>query len=151
MVAPEEAMDTGVMIAEEAAQAITEVEAPESVGIVAKIPKSQRTPRPKKDKQAMVPVHISHRNSLRTKLTMEEKGKAINLEADEEEEFEEILVEEEDVEMEVDTQGVNPLTRLPAYVPPQKGKAKVPKDIDESKTSLQTPLLLTTLFLKERT
>ena len=34
---------------------------------------------------------------------MEEKGKAINLEADEEEEFEEILVEEEeDVGMEVD-------------------------------------------------
>lgn len=49
---------------------------------------------------------------------MEEKGKAINLEADEEEEFEEILVEEEDVEVEVETQGVGPLTRLLAYVPP---------------------------------
>ena len=43
--------------------------------------------------------------------------------------------------MEVETQGVDPLTRLPAYVPPQKGKAKVPQDIDERKSSLQTPLL----------
>ena len=34
---------------------------------------------------------------------MEEKWKAIILEADEEEDFEEILVEEEDVEMEVET------------------------------------------------
>lgn len=69
---------------------------------------------------------------------MEEKGKAINLEANEEEEdFEEILVEEEeDVEMEVETHGSDPLTRFPVYVPPQKGKARVPKDLDESKSSL---------------
>jgi len=39
------------------------------------------------------------------------------MEADEEEEFEEILVEEEDVEMKVETQGVDPLTRILAYVP----------------------------------
>ena len=52
----------------------------------------------------MVLVCMSPRNPLRTKITMEEKGKAINLEVDEEEEFEEILVEEEeDVEMEVET------------------------------------------------
>jgi len=51
------------------------------------------------------------------------------------------LVEEEDVEMGVETQGADPLTRLPAYVPPLKCKAKVPKDIDERKSSLQTPLL----------
>ena len=31
---------------------------------------------------------------------------------------------------------------LPEYVPPCKLKAKVPKDIDESKSSLQTPFLL---------
>lgn len=51
----------------------------------------------------MILVRISPRNPLRTKLTMKEKGKAINLEADEEEEFEEILVEQEDVEMGVET------------------------------------------------
>ena len=85
----------------------------------------------------MVPVRVSPRNPLRTRLTMEEKGKAINLEANEEEYFEEILVEEEeDIEMEVETQGVDPLTRMPAYVPPQKGKARVPKDLDERKSSL---------------
>ena len=57
---------------------------------------------------------------MRTKLTMEEKGKVVNLETDEEEkDLEEILIaEEEDEDMEVETEGANPLTRLPAYVPP---------------------------------
>jgi len=63
------------------------------------------------------------------------------MEADEEE-FEEIMVDEEVVEMEVETQGADLITRLPEYVPPLKGKSKVPNDIDKSKSSLQTPLLL---------
>jgi len=33
------------------------------------------------------------------------------------------------------------MTMFPTYVPLQKGKARVPKDLDESKRSLQTPLL----------
>ena len=43
--------------------------------------------------------------------------------------------------MEVETQGADPITRLPEYVPPREGRAKVSKDIDESKISLQTSLL----------
>lgn len=43
--------------------------------------------------------------------------------------------------MEVETQGADPITQLLEYVPPRKGKAKLPKDINESKSSLQTPLL----------
>ena len=43
--------------------------------------------------------------------------------------------------MEVATQGADPITRLLEYVPPHKGKAKVSKDIDESRSSLQTSLL----------
>jgi len=62
---------------------------------------------------------------------MEEKRKVVSLEIDEE--------EEEDMEME--TKGTDSLTRLPAYVPPWMGKEKVPKDLYESKSSLQTPLL----------
>jgi len=46
-----------------------------------------------------------------------------------------------DVE-EVEAQGPDPITRLAENVPPCKGKAKVPKDIDERKVLLQTPLLL---------
>ena len=42
---------------------------------------------------------------------------------------------------EVEAQGVDPITQLSEYVPPRKHKSKVPKDIDESKTPLQTPLL----------
>lgn len=43
---------------------------------------------------------------------------------------------------EVEIQGEDPITRIPEYVPPHKPKTKIPKDIDESKTPLQTPLLL---------
>ncbi len=32
-------------------------------------------------------------------------------------------------------------TKLPEYVPPRKGKAKVPKDLDVAKSALQTLLL----------
>ena len=88
MSAPEEAMDTGVVIAEEAAQEIAEVEALESGKIIVEVPKFLWTLRPKKDKQAIIPMRISPWNLLRTRLTFQEKGKAINLEADEEEEFE---------------------------------------------------------------
>jgi len=140
MLAPAEAMDTKVVTVEEAMQEIAVVEAPESVGIIVEVPKSPRTLRPKKDKQVMIPVCVSPRNPQRTKLTLQENGKAINLEADEEE-SEEILVDEEDLEMGVETQGADPITRLPEYVPSRKGKSKVSKDIDESKSSLQTPLL----------
>lgn len=49
------------------------------------------------------------------------------------EESEEILVEEEDEEMKVETQGTDPITRLPKCVPLHKGKAKVLKEIDERK------------------
>ena len=52
----------------------------------------------------MILVRVSPINPLRTKLTLQAKGKAINLEV-EEEEFEEILVEEEDEEMEVEGGG----------------------------------------------
>ena len=96
----------------------------------------------------MIPMHVSPKKPLRTKLKLEEKGKATNLEADEEEAFEEILVEEEDVEMEVETQGADLITRLPEYVPSCKGKAKVPKEIDESKSSLQTSLLPDDIFIE---
>lgn len=53
-------------------------------------------------------------------------------------------MDDEDVEAKVDkveAQGADPITRLPEYVPPRKPKSKVPKDIDESETPLQTPLL----------
>ena len=43
--------------------------------------------------------------------------------------------------MEEDIQPVRTVAKLPKYVPPQKGKAKVPKDLDVVKSSLQTPLL----------
>ena len=138
-----EVMEIAEMNAEEAVQALIVGDAPDGTRIVAEIHKSLRTPRSKKDKHLMVPICVSLRKSLCTRLTMEEKGKAANLEIDEEEEdLEDLIIEEdEDEGMEEEPEPAHPPTKLPTYIPLQKGKAKVPKDLDESKSSLQTPLL----------
>ena len=52
-----------------------------------------------------------------------------------------IIAEEEDEGTEEDIQPTRVATKLPAYVTPRKWKAKVPKDLDKTKSSLQTPLL----------
>ena len=44
--------------------------------------------------------------------------------------------------MEEEIEPAHPLTKMPAYVPPQKGKTKVAKDLDETKSSLQILLLV---------
>ncbi len=69
---------------------------------------------------------------------MEEKGKAINLEIDKEEEGLEdhIIEEDKDEGMEEETEPAHPPIKLPMYISPRKGKAKVPKDLDERKSSL---------------
>ena len=91
----------------------------------------------------MVLVRVSAQNPLRNRMTIEKKGKAVNIETDEEEEdLEDLIIEEdEDESMEEETEPTHPPTKLPSYIPLRKGKAKVPKDLDESKSSLQTPIL----------
>ncbi len=94
----------------------------------------------KKGKQLAIPVRASPRRNPQ-KPTAQEKGKAINLEA-EEEDIEDIPMDDEDVGVEVEeveTQDACPIMRLPEYFPPHKPKSKVPKNIYESKTPLQTP------------
>lgn len=61
---------------------------------VPEILESAQMPRPKKDKQAMGLVRMSPRNSRFGKLSMEEKGKAVNIETDEEEEDLQALIDE---------------------------------------------------------
>lgn len=91
----------------------------------------------------MMPVCVSSRNPLRTRLTMEEKEKVVNLETDkEEDDLEGLIIEEDkDKDMEEETEPVHHPTKLPMYIPPWKWKEKVPKGLDENKISLQTPLL----------
>ena len=75
--------------------------------------------------------------------TTQEKGTAIKLE-EKEEDIKDIPMDDEDVGVEIEeisAQGTDPITRFPEYVPPRKPKSKVPKDIDESNTPLQTPPL----------
>lgn len=62
------------------------------------IPKSQRTLKPKKDKEAMGPVCVSPRNLWHNKLSMAEKGKAVIIEIDEEEEDLQALIAVEEEE-----------------------------------------------------
>jgi len=106
---------------------------PKGTGVAPKIPKSPRTLRPKKDKKAMGPVCMSPRNLRFNKLLMEEKGKVVTIETDEEEEdLQALIIEvEEEENMEVDIQPMCSTTKLLEYVPPRKGKAKVPKDLDQ--------------------
>jgi len=66
----------------EAAQTPTMEDVPEGAVVVAEIPKSLHTPRPKKDKQAMALVRVSPRKPLRSKLSMEEKEKVVTIEID---------------------------------------------------------------------
>lgn len=40
----------------------------------------------------------------------------------------------------IDAEVAKPLTKFPEYIPSQKGKAKVPKDLDSNKFLLHTPL-----------
>lgn len=86
----------------------------------------------------MVLIRVSSQNPLYTRLTMEEEGKVVNVETNEEEEDLEDLIIEEDADegMEEETEPAHPPTNLPTYIPPWKGKAKVPKYLDESKSSL---------------
>jgi len=49
--------------------------------------------------------------------------------------------------MEEDIQPIRSTTKLLAYVPPWKGKAKVPKDLDETKSSLQTGIVFAGMHL----
>lgn len=125
------------VIAGEAAQTHMVEDVLEGTDVATEIPKSPRTPRPKKDKQEMVPIRMSLRN-LWHKLSMEEKGKAVTTVTDEEEEYLQALTtateEEEDVEE--DIQLLCFATKLSVYVPPRKGKTKVPTNLDETKSSL---------------
>ena len=108
------------MTAKEVAQNLTLGDVPKGAKIVIEISKSLRKPRPKKDKQGMVLVRVSLWNSLCTKLSMEEKGKVVNIATDEEEEDLQDLViaEEEDEGMEVDTQPLHSA---------KKGRLKCPR------------------------
>ena len=86
----------------------------------------------------MVPICMPPWNLLRINLTMEGKRKYVTVEFDEEEiNLEELMGgEDEDEAMEVDTQPMHAAKKLPTYITLQKGKVKVPKDLDETKSSL---------------
>lgn len=74
---------------------------------------------------------------------MAKKGKVVTINTNEEEEdlHSLTIIVEDDEDKEGDIQPICSATKLPTYVPPQKGKTKVLKDLDETKSSLQTPLL----------
>lgn len=129
MATTENVMEITEMTVREVTQALAMGDALKGAGIVAEILKSPCLPRTKKEKQVMVPVHVSPRKPLCTKLSMEEKGKAIAIEIDEEEEDLEqpIISEEEDEGTEEDTRPVHSAKKLHTYVPGEKGRRKYPR------------------------
>jgi len=151
-------MDVDVVTAEGAmSEFVKEAKgiAPEVAEVLAEVPRSPQIPRlktnstkesvkDKKGKQAAILVHGSpRRNPQKDKPTAQEKGKTINLEP-REGEIEDILMDDEDfgVEVEeVEIEGFDVITKFPEYIHPRKGMIKVPKDINENKVTLHTPLL----------
>ena len=127
-----------------------EVAATEVAEVLVEVPKYTRMPRLKptptketmKDKKGKVAYYTSERIA-KTKPTKahcpgERQGYKPK------EDIEDIPMDDEDVGVEieeVEAQGADPITRLLEYVPPCKAKSNVPKDTDESKTPLKTPLL----------
>ena len=105
----------------------------------AEIPKSPKMLRTKKDPQIPGLVRRLSQNPRFSKLTMEEKGKVVTIESDEEEEGPLTYVEEIDPDGE-GKENIQ-LVRRPKYVPPSKGKAKVPKNLDDVGNILISPSL----------
>lgn len=68
----------------------------------AKVPKSPRMSQTKKNPQVAISVQKSPRNLRFKKLLMEEKGKTVTIESDEEEEDPSTFVEEIELEHEMD-------------------------------------------------
>lgn len=88
-------------------------------------------------------VHSSPRkHPQKENPTLQEKGKVADLEP--REDSEEINTGGDDIDMgveDVDVEGSDLISKLPKYIPPRRGKANIPKGIDESKVTLHTPLL----------
>lgn len=93
-------------------------EEPGDVTVVPKVPKSPRMSQPKKDKKTMGPFRVSPRNPRFGKLSMEEKGKYITNELDEEEEDLQALIYQIEVQddVEEDVPPMPSIAKLPAYV-----------------------------------
>ena len=77
------------------------------------------------------------------KLSMEEKGKVVTIETDDEDEDLHTLINEIKATkyMEEDIQPVFSTKKLLECVPPQKGKTMILKGLDATKSALQTSLL----------
>jgi len=101
------------------------------------VPKSPRTPQPRKDKQTIGLVWVSLRFG---KLLVAEKGKAITTEIEEDEEDLQALIAQIEAQDE-EEEDVFQIPSLPPYISPWKGTTKVPKDLEATKSTLQTPLL----------
>lgn len=115
----------------------------EDVALAREVPKSPRMPWPKEDKLMIGPVHVSPRNPWLGKLLMKEKGKAISVKSNEEEEGLQVLIDQTGAQDD-EEDDVPPMpfaTKLPTYVPLWKGKVKAAKDLEAMKSVLQTPLL----------
>jgi len=69
---------------------------------------------------------------------MEEKGKAVAIESDGEEEDLQGLINqiEEKDDMEEDVPPMTSIAKSPTYVPPWKGKVRAPKDLEAIKSVL---------------
>lgn len=126
-----------------------------SVEVLVAVPKSPRSPRlkcmlegeaskMKKDKQKAIQLTCEslRKHHRKEKRTTQEKVKVVNPEANKG--IEETYMGTENIDIE----GVDPISKLPEYIPLHQGKVKALKDPDEAKFLLNTPLLRENITLK---
>jgi len=119
------------------------MEAPDAMPMVPRSPRSKpactRETQQDKSKQyvkekqkKIVPVHTSPRKHTETQKKKKDK-KLENL-AD-------LEAEESQGTKDIDTKGVEPITKVPKYIPLWKGKEKVTKYLDSEKFTISMPML----------
>ena len=126
----ETASTGGIVTSEGATHEFMSMEVPTAMPKAPRSPRpkpmpKREAPKPKRDKQKkMMPVHESPRKHPNTqaqrkeKKTTQEKGKVVELDA-------------EEGAKDIDIEGVDPILKLLEQIPPCQGKVEVPKDPNE--------------------
>lgn len=143
----ETASTTGVFTSKGATPEVMIMEAPIVVPMVPRSPRPNPTPirevpKPKKGKKKKpMLVHGSWRKHATTQAQKKEKERT-------KDKGKVVYLETEDGAYDIETEGMYPISKLPHYIPPPKGKVKITKDLDVDKFLIHTPLLLEKITFK---
>lgn len=118
------------------------LKSPRSPNMRATPPKVGPKTKNDKQKETQSVCELPRKHQKKENPIARENGNIVELESEKDVEYISVGVEDIDMGVEdIDAEGVDPISKLPAYVPSCQDKLKVPKDINENKVTLFTPLL----------